>query len=60
VGFLVSSSDLEDFTSLCDRVLVLGDGRITAELRPPHLTKDAVLSAIHDSTYDPEHAEVAP
>jgi ABC-type sugar transport system ATPase subunit len=38
---LVSSENV-DLTALCHRVLVLRDGRLVAELRPPELTVDAI------------------
>jgi ribose transport system ATP-binding protein len=36
---IVSSSDLEELADLCDRVLVIVDGRISAELRGGELTE---------------------
>jgi ribose transport system ATP-binding protein len=36
---VVSSSDLEELSDLCDRVLVIVDGRISAELRGAELTE---------------------
>lgn len=49
-SFLVCSSDQEDLVELCDRVLVLRDGRITSELRGDEITLDNLL--IHASGAD--------
>ena len=38
-AIVVSSSDLEELADLCDRVLVIVDGRISAELRGAELTE---------------------
>jgi ribose transport system ATP-binding protein len=38
-GVLVSSSDTKELIMLCDRVVVLRDGRVAAELSGPHLTE---------------------
>jgi ribose transport system ATP-binding protein len=39
---VVSSSDLEELADLCDRVLVIVDGRISAELEGDELTEAAI------------------
>ena len=39
---VVSSSDLEELTELCDRVLVIVDGRISTELEGAELTEGAI------------------
>jgi len=39
---VVSSSDLEELADLCDRVLVIVDGRISAELEGADLTEGAI------------------
>jgi ribose transport system ATP-binding protein len=39
---VVSSSDLEELADLCDRVLVIVDGRISAELEGAELTEGAI------------------
>jgi ribose transport system ATP-binding protein len=46
VAFVLASSDLEDFTSVTDRVLVLSEGRIVAELRTREIGKDELLATI--------------
>jgi ribose transport system ATP-binding protein len=39
---LCASSDAEQLAEICDRVVVLGRGRIAAELTPPALSKHAI------------------
>ncbi len=52
-AILFYSSDTEELTHLCHRVLVLRYGRIAAELAPPVLNAEAIVAAaIHDA-----HAE---
>ncbi|MQA35400.1 sugar ABC transporter ATP-binding protein [Modestobacter roseus] len=46
---LVASSDLLELCGLCDRVLVLRDGRVAAEVSGPDLTADR-LTALTQST----------
>ncbi|GGA60675.1 ABC transporter ATP-binding protein [Nitratireductor aestuarii] len=42
---IVISSELQELVGLCDRVLVMKDGRITAELRNGDVTENAVVLA---------------
>lgn len=44
-AILLYSSDTEELAHLCHRVLVLRDGRIAAELAPPALNAEAIVSA---------------
>lgn len=44
-AILFYSSDTEELTRLCHRVLVLSRGHIVAEFAPPALTAEAVVSA---------------
>jgi ribose transport system ATP-binding protein len=43
-GVLVVSSDFEEVATLCDRALVIGRGRITADLHGRELTIDNLLA----------------
>ena len=47
---LVATSDLMELCALCDRVLVLQDGRVTAQLSGSELTPDHVTAVIQSST----------
>jgi ribose transport system ATP-binding protein len=42
---LVVASDFEELAQVSDRVVVLGGGRVTAELRPPGLSAERLMSA---------------
>jgi ribose transport system ATP-binding protein len=44
-AMLVASSDYEELAMLCDRVLVMSNGRITAEFTRETLTPDAFMAA---------------
>jgi ribose transport system ATP-binding protein len=44
---LCASSDAEQLAEICDRVLVLGRGRIAAELTPPTLSKHAITECCY-------------
>jgi ribose transport system ATP-binding protein len=46
VGVLVSSSDVEDLISLCDRVIVLADGRAVDELESRQMTQANLLQGM--------------
>lgn len=43
VSFLIISSDLEEFPGLCDRVVVMAEGRKTGELEERKITKESML-----------------
>ncbi len=45
-GVLVASSDTKELASICDRVLVLKEGRVTSEVRRPHLTEGRLVHAV--------------
>jgi ribose transport system ATP-binding protein len=40
---ICASSDYEELAAICDRVLILGDGRIVAELTGASVTKDRIV-----------------
>ena len=44
-GVLVISSEIEELTGLCDRILVMNRGRITAELPRTQFNQEAILRA---------------
>jgi len=52
VGTVVISSDVEELAALCDRVVVLSEGRITGELTGDEITENRIieLSYAHDET----------
>lgn len=53
-GILVASSDCKELAELCDRVIVLVDGRVGAELARPQLTEAALVRAtLGPGTTDP-------
>jgi ABC-type sugar transport system ATPase subunit len=58
-GILVSSSDLKELMTLCDRVLVLRDGRVAAELQR-HELSEARLVRENLGLSDQEEAELQP
>jgi ribose transport system ATP-binding protein len=43
VSFIIISSDVEELPGLCDRVLVMAEGRLTGELSGRMVSKDALL-----------------
>ncbi|MGY1773563.1 sugar ABC transporter ATP-binding protein [Blastococcus sp. SYSU D00813] len=50
---LVASSDLLELATLCDRVVVLADGRVTAEVSGPDLTPDHLTALTQSTAADP-------
>lgn len=46
LGVLMISSELEELTEGCDRVVVLRDGRTVAELDHAELSEDAIMTAM--------------
>jgi len=45
-GFVVCSSDMEDFVGVCDRVIALVEGRVAAELTRESVRESELLRAI--------------
>ncbi|MBV8998467.1 MAG: sugar ABC transporter ATP-binding protein [Solirubrobacterales bacterium] len=56
---IVSSSDLEELADLCDRVLVIVDGRITAELQGAELTEGNITRRFMPIAAVPAGAEAS-
>jgi ribose transport system ATP-binding protein len=56
---VVSSSDLEELADLCERVLVIVDGRISAELRGAELTEGNITRGFMPIAAVPAEAEAA-
>jgi ribose transport system ATP-binding protein len=46
LAVLMSSSDPEDLVAVCDRVVVLRDGVVSAELRASDISKSAIVAAM--------------
>jgi ABC-type sugar transport system ATPase subunit len=49
-GIIVISSEVEELPGLCDRVLVMVEGRIAGELSGPEITKEAILQLSYAHT----------
>ncbi len=54
LGVLMISSELEELTEGCDRVVVLRDGRTVAELPHAGITQDAIMTAMAQGSVDQE------
>jgi ribose transport system ATP-binding protein len=52
VAVLLVSSDIEELPGLCDRVLVMVEGRIAGELAGPAITRDAILHLCYSHAED--------
>ncbi len=52
-GFVVCSSDMEDFVGVCDRVIVLVGGRVAEELYGEAVNERELLRAISGSVSAP-------
>ena len=46
LGVLIYSSDEDELSLLCDRVLVLGKGKVVAELTADNISRDAIVEAM--------------
>jgi ribose transport system ATP-binding protein len=51
-GVLLVASDFEELALVADRVVILREGRVTAEVRPPHLTVERLMAAANQRTGD--------
>jgi len=45
MAILVASSELEELTGICHRIVVLRHGRITAELERSEFSKERIIAA---------------
>lgn len=52
---IIVASDFEELAHVCDRVLVLSRGRVTGEVRPPHLNADYLMQAANQATNGRRH-----
>ena len=53
---LISSSDLEELADLCDRVIVIVDGKISSELEGAELTQGAITRSFMPLAAEPLEA----
>ena len=53
---LISSSDLEELADLCDRVLVIVDGKISSVLEGAELTQSAITRSFMPLAAEPVDA----
>ncbi|KAD4059940.1 ATP-binding cassette domain-containing protein [Arthrobacter yangruifuii] len=54
-GVLVASSDLDELAELCDRILVLVEGHIVADLDPADTGRSALAAAVMAADHTPVH-----
>jgi ribose transport system ATP-binding protein len=52
LAILMSSSDADDLVAICDRVIVLRDGEIAAELEGQQISKAAIVGAMEGVHHD--------
>jgi ABC-type sugar transport system ATPase subunit len=45
IGILMASSELPELLAMCDRILVLCEGRLTGEFQRGHVTQEMILEA---------------
>jgi len=53
LGVLMISSEIEELTEGCDRVVVLHDGRTVAELPHDSISQDAIMAAMAHGADEP-------
>ncbi len=46
VSFVVVSSELEEIMNLCDRIIVISEGRLVGEVNRDHFSKEALMAGI--------------
>ena len=50
-GIIVISSEFEEFSFCCDRVLVMAEGRITGSITGPEISENRILELCYGSEY---------
>lgn len=50
VGIIVISSEVEELPGLCDRVLVMAEGKIAGELIGQEITKESIIQISYENT----------
>jgi ribose transport system ATP-binding protein/rhamnose transport system ATP-binding protein len=60
MAVIVISSEAEELPELCDRVLVMVEGRITKELTGDHITRTAIVQASYAGTDSPRETAAVP
>ena len=50
VSIICASSDYEQLATICDRVLVIGDGRIVRELKGEDIVKERIAEQVYNSS----------
>jgi len=48
IGIIVTSSELPELITLCDRILVLCEGKLTGQFKRPEFTEQAIMMAATD------------
>lgn len=59
MAVMIASSDAEELVHLCDRVLVLRAGMVSAELAGPNLTEERLVAETLGATSDRKNMKVA-
>jgi ribose transport system ATP-binding protein len=49
MAVVCASSDYEQLAAVCDRVLVLGNGRVVRELTGGEITKERIAEQVYNS-----------
>jgi ribose transport system ATP-binding protein len=60
ISVIVISSEAEELPDLCDRVLVMIEGRIASELNGTAITRNAIVQASYADHHSPDRAAAQP